>query len=171
MSQNTLLDSLTHLTEGLSTTTTPEQLLSTLVGGARSLLPFTACALALKESEGWRVWRATASRPKQVALNTTIPPEAVDTLDRFISHGQPLQIDDLLSPPWSDASHRGILWKDGTRSALLVPLIAGGATLGALSFTSTQPDQYPTTNRNMVTLLTWMAAATLRALPQEEEAR
>jgi transcriptional regulator with GAF, ATPase, and Fis domain len=162
---NALIGRLSALGEGLARTTTPAEALEALVTGARGLLPFTATALALAGAGGWRVWRAAASRPSEVSFNAEIPEPAVQTLERFLSHGAPLYIADLLGPPWSESSHREVLWKDGTRSAMLVPLVAGGATIGALSFTSTRPDQYSSSGNEIAVFLAWMVATSLRVMP------
>lgn len=156
-----------RLSNEMAAATNPGEVLAALVVGARGLLPFAAAALALNGEDGWRVWRAAARR-KDVTLNDSIPDEAATTIERFLGHGQLLVIGDLLALPWSETSHRDLLWKDGTRSALLVPLIAGGTTLGALSFTSTRPDQYPPEGNEIASFLAWMVAATLRALPGQE---
>ncbi len=168
MQENVLLDSLSHLAERLALATMPDEVLSALAGGARGLLPFTACALALSTQGGWRIWRVAGSRPMSVTENGNVPPAAAETLDRFLTHGQPLRINDLLAPPWGNSSHRNVLWKDGTRSALLVPLVTGGSRIGTLSFTSAHPDQYPSHKHDVATFLAWMVACTLRALPDDE---
>lgn len=165
--RDALFVSLNHLAERLDGATSPAGLLAALIDGARGLLPFSACALVLPEP--WRVWRGTAARPSEIAYNDRIPPEAVATLERFLEHGRPLRIDDLLVPPWSEASHRDVLWKDGTRSAVLVPLRVGERHVAALSFTSVQPDRYSPGERDSVAFLAWLAATTLRALPEREE--
>lgn len=167
--RNALLTALGHLAERMAAATTPAEVLSALADGARGLLPFTACALALHDSEVWHVWRAAAARPDEVSFNDAVPPAAAETLQRFLEHGQLLRIDDLLAPPWGESTHRDVLWKDGTRSALLVPLKAGGGKWGALSFTATQPDRYGPADRDGALLLAWMVAATLRALPSSHE--
>lgn len=164
--RDALLLSLNHLAERMDGATTPADLLSALIDGARGLLPFAACALALPAP--WRVWRGTAARPAEIVYNEQIPPEAVATLDRFLEHDRPLRIDDLLVPPWSEASHREVLWKDGTRSAVLVPLRAEGRAFAALSFTALQPGRYPPGERDTVALLAWMVGVTLRTLPRKE---
>lgn len=165
---------LSRFTERLEAATAPEQVLVALVESAEGLLPFTACALALPSP--WRVWRATRVTGTEVLFifneNHAIPAEAAQTLSRFINMDQPLLVvDDLLSPPWSDSSHRDVLWKDGTRSALLVPLTASGVTIGALSFTSIQPNQYLATPHDLVRLLGWMIANRLRLLADSEKER
>jgi transcriptional regulator with GAF, ATPase, and Fis domain len=165
-----LIARLSALGERLAWATTPAETLEALVTAARGLLPFTATALALAGAGGWRVWRAAASRPSAVSLNAEIPEPAAQTLERFLSHGEPLYIADLLAPPWSDSSHREVLWKDGTRSAMLVPLVAGGTAIGALSFTSTRPDQYSSSGNEIALFLAWMVAATLRATPALDDA-
>ncbi len=164
---NGLLGALGHLAEAMTEASEPEQVLSALVSEARGLLPYSAAALALRGPEGWRVWRSTTARPAAVTLNAAIPAPAAETLERFLSHGHLLRINDLLGAPWSDSTHRGILWKDGTRSALLVPLVAARRPLGALSFTSARPDQYPDAKQPLATFLAWMVAHTLRALATE----
>ncbi|MGH2542505.1 MAG: GAF domain-containing protein [Ardenticatenaceae bacterium] len=170
MQKDPLLDILGHLAENMSGATNAEEVLAALLEGARGLLPFTAGALALRTPAEWRVWRATAARPARVSYNDNVPAAAAETLDRFLEHGQLLRVNDLLAPPWSQANHRDVLWKDGTRSALLVPLRTGGATVGTLSFTSAHPDQYPSNKDPIATFLGWMVACTLRALPQSEGA-
>lgn len=163
--RNAIFTTLTHLAGRLERAATPAEVLEALVDGARGLVPFTACALALPHP--WRVWRAAAHRPAEVVFTPTIPPEAEATLERFLAHGQPLHVDDLLAPPWSDATHRNILWKDGTRSAVLLPLQIHNRPIGTLSFTSLQPDRYPTLHRDTIRFLAWLIAATLYALPPE----
>ncbi len=169
MSEQALLDSLTPLAEQFTAATGPDQLLSALVQGARGLLPFSACALALLSAQGWQIWRASSARPADVTQTGEVPRAAVETLERFVAHGQPLRINDLLAPPWSSASHRDVLWKEGTRSALLLPLHGAGTTVGALSFTSTRPDQYASDKNAMATFLAWMVATSIRGLPPSEE--
>lgn len=166
-----LLTALGHLAAQLAAATTPAEVLTAVADGARGLLPFTACALALMDGGAWHVWRATAARPQEVSFNDAVPAPAAATLDRFLSHGQILRIDDLLAPPWGESSHRDVLWKDGTRSAMLVPLKAGGSEWGGLSFTATQPDRYGPADRDAALLLAWMVAATLRALPETADSK
>jgi transcriptional regulator with GAF, ATPase, and Fis domain len=159
-----LVSRLSVLGEQLAAATSPAELLEALVTGARGLLPFTAGGLALAGAEGWRVWRVAASRPSEVSVNDNIPEPAAQTLERFLTHGEPLYIADLLGLPWSESSHREVLWKDGTRSAMLVPLVAAGTTMGALSFTSTRPSQYAPSGNEIALFLAWMVASTLRAM-------
>ena len=165
---NALWMTLGRLTERLEAATTPAEALAALAHNTDGLLPFTACALALPEP--WRVWRATKIGRTEVTFNDSIPPEAAQTLSRFINMDrQLLIIDDLLIPPWSLTTHREVLWKDGTRSAMLVPLRAGGMTIGVLSFTSIEPNQYIATSHDLVMVLGWMVASALRLLANSEE--
>jgi transcriptional regulator with GAF, ATPase, and Fis domain len=161
--QSALLTTLSHLTTRLELATTPADLLAVMADSARGLLPFTACALALPEP--WRVWRTTSARPNEIVCHEKIPTAAAQTLERFVEHGRFLQIDDLLVPPWSQSSHRDVLWVDGTRSAMLVPLITGGVTIGAFSFTSIHANRYSIASRDSVTFLAWMMAVSVRGLP------
>lgn len=160
---NALLGTLSHLAGRFAEARDAQDMLAALVQGARGLLPYTAAALALDTEAGWQIFRAAVARPMTVTQNGSVPQAAAETLDRFMEHGQPLRINDMLAPPWRDSAHRDILWKDGTRSALLVPLRAGDALLGTLSFTSVYPDQYPPEKYEVATFLAWMVTCTLRA--------
>lgn len=168
-SNDALLTDLGALASELARARTEAEGLTALARGARGLLPFLACAMALRTPEGWQLWRTTARRPDQVTTTSSIPQEAAGALERFLSQDQLLRIGDLLLPPWSEASHRDVLWKEGTRSALLLPLVAGGESLGALSFTATQPDSYAPEQERIATFLAWMMATTLRLLPAGKE--
>lgn len=168
-SNDALLTDLSALASDLARATTESEGLTVLARGARGLLPFLACAMALRTAEGWRLWRTTARRPEQITTVSSIEGEAVEALERFLAQDQLLRIGDLLLPPWAEASHREVLWKEGTRSALLLPLVAAGESLGALSFTAAQPDRYGPEHERGASFLAWMMATTLRLLSGGEE--
>lgn len=155
-----IFDALNRLAVAADAAITPGGLLAALADGARGLLPFTATALATGDGEGWQVWRTTAARPADVTHMAPIPAPAAETLARFVERGALLRAEDLLVPPWRDAAHRDVLWKDGTRSALLVPLNC--AHPAALSFTSPHPDRYRDAHEEIARFLGWMIAGRLR---------
>lgn len=155
-----IFESLNHLASVADRATSAGELLAALAEGARGLLPFTATALATGVEGGWEVWRTTAARPTEVSHVSPIPAPAAETLARFVERGALIRAEDLLVPPWRDAAHRDVLWKDGTRSALLVPL--PGERPAALSFTSPHPDRYRDTHEEIARFLAWMVAGRLR---------
>ena len=145
-------------------------LLAALAEGARGMLPFGACALGVKDGSGsWVVWRAPAGRPEMMTVLTAVPEAATSILDRFLHLDQPLVIADLLAPPWRDTNHREVLWKTGTRSALLLPLVAAGQTHGILAFTAFQPDAYEQTDLAFARFVAWLVALTLKCGMMNDE--
>jgi transcriptional regulator with GAF, ATPase, and Fis domain len=165
MIENALVKTLNLLAGTLSGAGTPGGVLVGLAEYARGLLPFSAVAVALMTPEGWNVWRLSTTGTMTVSDNGAVPHAAIETLERFLDHGEALHINNLLEPPWSTSTHRDVLWKEGVRSALLLPLVAGSRRVGVLSFTSTKIDQYPPEKLQIATLLAWMTAATLNRFP------
>jgi len=157
------LESLMDLGRQLEEVTDGATLTATLADSARGVLPFTACALCLKNRNGcWIVWRVPTGRPGAMTVVTDIPESAETVLERFLNLDQPLVIPDLLAPPWRDADHREVLWKTGTRAALLLPLIAAGKPQGVLAFTAFQPDVFRQTDVDYARFLAWVVAMTAR---------
>lgn len=163
------LRSVIELGQRLEPSADVASLAAALADGARGMVPFGACAICLKAGEGWRVWRAPAGRPQALTVTTGIPEEAVAILDRFLQLDQPLVIDDLLAPPWNAAGHREILWKDGTRAALLLPLVAAARPFGVLAFTAFQPDVYQQVDLAFVRFVAWLVALVARVLPENNK--
>lgn len=157
-----LFGNLNFLARAISSADEAGALVRILSEGARSLLPFSACALALQHEAGWTVWRATVSRPQDVERNDQVREDAAETLDRFLQHGRLLRIDDLLAPPWTDSRHRTLLWRNETRSALLVPLMEAQQRLGTLAFTSPRPHQFPESLEGRALFLAWMVGTRMR---------
>jgi GAF domain-containing protein len=159
------LRSLVGLGHALEQAASPAAITTVLADAARGMVPFGACALVLREPTGWAVWRAPAGRPEALSERRDLPPEASAIMDRFMALEGPLRIDDLLGPPWNSTAHRDILWKDGTRAALVLPLIAAGQHLGSLVFTAFRPNVYTQIDLEFVGLIAWLVALTVRVLP------
>lgn len=163
------LRSVAALGQALASADTPAAVLATVADSARGMLPFGACALMLPATDGWAVWRAPAGRRDALTIQHTFSPEARAVLDRFAALAQPLRIDDLLAPPWQSSAHRDLLWKDGTRAALLFPLIAAGEARGTLVFTAFRPDVYREIDLEFAAFVAWLVALAVRALPADSE--
>ena len=112
----------------------------------REIIPFNRIGLALIEDDGQTV-RARWARTDQPAVHLEVgyaAPLAGSSLQQIIETGQPRIINDLEAysrgKPSSESTR--LILEEGIRSSLTCPLIAGGAPVGFIFFSSVQPGTY-----------------------------
>jgi signal transduction histidine kinase len=123
-----------------------EDILENLYRDFREIIPYNRIGLALLEDKGQKV-RAVWGKSDQSVIKIDRGYSAAlagSSLEKIINTGQPRIINDLLvylkNKPQSESTHRIV--SEGIRSSLTCPLLANGAPVGFLFFSSIHPNAY-----------------------------
>lgn len=133
---------LNELMEAIASTLDPDEIVESVARGALRLLPFARMTLALVDNDrrGFDIVHVTVKPDETLHIHREARAQIADTaLGRTFAEGQDylydleeaakqpggLQYNDLLA-----------LYREGERTALIVPLITGGLCIGALHFGS-----------------------------------
>ena len=123
-----------------------DEILETVYNDFRELIPYNRLGLSLIEEDGKTV-RARWSRSDQPCLHLgpgySAPLEG-SSLKSILETGQPRILNDLEEylrcKPESESTR--LIVKEGIRSSLTCPLVAGGVPVGFLFFSSIEPGTY-----------------------------
>ena len=136
---------LDRLTLRINAGLTLDDILENLYADFREIIPYNRIGLALLEDDGQTVcsrWHKS-DRPIRLGPNYRAP-LARSSLEEIIASGQPRILNDLEDylrhKPHSKSTR--LIVAEGMRASLTCPLIANGAPLGFLFFSSVEPHVY-----------------------------
>jgi signal transduction histidine kinase len=136
---------LDRLTLRINAGFTLEDILDNLYTDFREIIPYNRIGLALLDDDGQTVcsrWNKS-DRPIRLDLNYRAP-LAGSSLEEIIATGQPRILNDLEDylrhKPQSKSTR--LIVAEGMRASLTCPLVANGAPLGFLFFSSVEPHVY-----------------------------
>ena len=119
-----------------------DQLLNAVCLVPRELLPFDACFLVLRDEEAGTPRLARTSGFGELFLSGLAVNERASVAGYVLKKGEPLRLPDLRGP----SGNRPLFHPDepniGARSAVAVPLAAGGEAFGVLGFTSRRRGEF-----------------------------
>jgi signal transduction histidine kinase len=124
---------------------TLDDILENLYADFREIIPYNRIGLALIEADGQTVSSRWNKSDRPLRLNAKFrAPLAGSSLEAIIASGQPRILNDLEDylrrKPHSKSTR--LLVAEGMRASLTCPLIANGAPVGFLFFSSAEPDVY-----------------------------
>ncbi|MBI2178357.1 MAG: GAF domain-containing protein [Candidatus Tectomicrobia bacterium] len=123
-----------------------DQLLNAICLVPRELLPFDACFLVLRDEEAGTPRLARTSGFGELFLSGLAVNERASVAGYVLKKGEPLRLPDLRGPSGSRPLFHPDEPNIGARSALAVPLAAGGEVFGALGFTSRRRGEFDLTS-------------------------
>lgn len=149
MNELETLTELYHATCRIGLSDQLDDLLSIVMGQARSLIPFEHCALMLYEPESGRlrVRRVQGYDERRDEVRETMMPRGHGLSGWAAEHRQAVRVGDVSNDP------RYVAGLPGARSSLVVPMIVSNQVAGVFNLESSQPDAFTETHEKLLTVL------------------
>lgn len=149
MNELETLTELYHATCRIGLSDQLDDLLSVVMGQARTLIPFEHCALMLYEPESGRlrVRRVQGYEERRDEVRDTMMPRGHGLSGWAAEHRQAVRVGDVRSDP------RYVDGLPGANSSLVVPMIVSNQVAGVFNLESTQPDAFTEAHEKLLTVL------------------
>ncbi len=152
----------------IASATTLREILRAVATGARWLVNYEYCSLALVASQSSTVRLYVFSPVERLDGDATTYPLHNSLVEWIFGQPQPIRIGDLEQHP-QFAGQQDPALRAGSRSALILPLISDNVVMGTLNFSTRRPDAYPRETLAMGRLLALQVGSAVRnALLLEE---